>query len=114
MGSVATWRTFQNCLDYFKYFLPMSCGTSLDDDNIWAAAEKYNQDDYFVFMMTGTDDFAYSYVNRRSDKMRNSDYFKEMTDATNGNFLYLIKEGYSHNGLAANEYTYNGLCWFWE
>lgn len=114
MGSVATWRTFQNCLDYFKYFMPMSCGTSLDDDNIWVAAEKYDQDDYFVFMMTGTDDFAYSYDNRRSEKMWDSDYFTEFTDATNGNFLYLTKEGYSHNGLAANEYTYNGLCWFWS
>lgn len=65
IGSVATWRTFQNCLDYFKYFMPMSCGTSLDDDNIWSAAENYEQNDYFVFTMTGTDDFAYSYVNQR-------------------------------------------------
>jgi enterochelin esterase-like enzyme len=27
MGSVTTWRTFQYGLDYFRYFLPMSCGT---------------------------------------------------------------------------------------
>ena len=40
----------------------MSCGTSLDDDNIWEAAENHNQDDFFVFMMTGTDDFAYAVV----------------------------------------------------
>ncbi|MDE6847806.1 MAG: hypothetical protein K2J44_00450 [Ruminococcus sp.] len=40
MGSVATWRTFQNCLDYFKYFMPMSCGTSLDDNNIWDSAKN--------------------------------------------------------------------------
>lgn len=109
MGSVETWRTFQNCLDYFKYFMPMSCGTSLDDDTIWAVAENYSQDDYFVFMMTGTEDFAYSYVNRRSDKMRDSKYFTE-----NQNFIYLIKDGYSHDGRAASEYTYNGLCWFWK
>lgn len=32
MGSVATWRTFQYGLDYFYYFLPMSCGTSLNDE----------------------------------------------------------------------------------
>jgi acetyl esterase/lipase len=30
MDSVATWRTFQYCLDYLRYFLPMSCGASLD------------------------------------------------------------------------------------
>lgn len=114
MGSVATWRTFQNCLDYFKYFMPMSCGTSLDDDNIWSAAENYDQNEYFVFTMTGTEDFAYSYVNQRVQKMRDSDYFTELTAETNGNFVYRIMDGYSHNGLAANTYTYNGLCWFWN
>lgn len=114
MGSVATWRTFQNCLDYFKYFMPMSCGTSLDDDTIWEAAKNYDQDDYFVFTMTGTDDFAYSYVNKRVQKMRDSNYFTELTAETNGNFVYRIKDGYSHNGLAASTYTYNDLCWFWN
>ena len=114
MGSVATWRMFQNCLDYFKYFMPMSCGTSLDDDTIWEAAKNYDQDDYFVFTMTGTDDFAYSYVNQRVQKMRDSNYFAELTAETNGNFVYRIKDGYSHNGYAASTYTYNGLCWFWN
>lgn len=114
MGSVETWRTFQNCLDYFKYFIPMSCGTFLDDDTIWEAAKSYNQDDYFVFSMTGTDEFAYSYVNQRVQKMRNSDYFTELTADTNGNFVYRIMDGYSHNGLAANTYTYNSLRWFWN
>lgn len=114
MGSVETWRTFQNCLDYFKYFMPMSCGTFLDDDTIWEAAKSYNQDDYFVFSMTGTDEFAYSYVNQRVQKMRNSDYFTELTADTNGNFVYRIMDGYSHNGLAANTYTYNSLRWFWN
>lgn len=54
MGSVATWRTFQYALDYFKYFMPMSCGTTLDDDTIFSAADNTDQKDYFVFMMTGT------------------------------------------------------------
>lgn len=114
MGSVATWRTFQNGLDYFKYFMPMSCGTSLDDDTIWEAASNHKQDDYFVFMMTGTDDFAYSYDNQRSSNMRKSDYFTELTAERNGNFAYRIMDGYSHNGMAANTYTYNGLRWFWN
>lgn len=114
MGSVATWRTFQNCLDYFKYFMPMGCGTSLDDNNIWEAAANHNQDDYFVFMMTGTDDFAYSYDNQRSSKMRDSNYFTELTAETNGNFVYRTKDSYSHNDFAANTYTYNGLRWFWN
>lgn len=114
MGSVATWRTFQNCLDYFKYFMPMSCGTSLDDDNIWKSAKNYSQEDYFAFMMVGTEDFSYSYDNNRSEKMRNSDYFTELTENTDGNFAYRIMEGYSHGGVASITYTYNGLCWFWS
>ncbi|MDR1325613.1 MAG: hypothetical protein LBK00_06220, partial [Treponema sp.] len=114
MGSVATWRTFQYCLDYFRYFLPMSCGTSLDEENIFAAAENYDQSDYFVWVITGTNDFAYSYDENRVGKMRNSPYFTESDNAQNGNFAYHVKEGYSHDGLASMEYTYNGLLWFWN
>ena len=104
MGSVATWRTFESCMDYFHYYLPMSCGTTLDDENIFAAAEGRGPEDFFVFIMTGTDDFAYSYVENRVEKMRNSDLFTE-----NVNFAYRVKEGYTHGGLSSMEYTFNGL-----
>jgi hypothetical protein len=114
MGSVATWRAFQYCLDYFRYFLPMSCGTSLDDENIFAADANHDQDDYFVFVITGTNDFAYSYDENRVGKMRNSPYFTESDNGRNGDFAYHVKEGYSHDGLAAMEYTHNGLLWFWS
>lgn len=114
MGSVATWRTFEHALDYFHYFMPMSCGITLDDDTIFSAAENYNPQDYFVFMMTGTSDFAYSYENRRVEKMRNTKYFTEATDEQNGNFVYRVQAGYSHDGFATERYTYNGLCWFWN
>lgn len=113
MGSVATWRTFQYGLDYFRYFLPMSAGTSLNDEEIFAAAEGHDPDDYFVFVMTGTDDFAYSYDTGRTDLMRTSTYFSDVDDNGTGNFAFRVKEGYSHGGTAAIEYTYNGLLWFW-
>jgi acetyl esterase/lipase len=114
MGSVATWRTFQYALDYFRYFLPMSCGTSLDEENIFAAARTRGQSDYFVWVITGTEDFAYQYDENRVELMRNSPYFTETGNGQNGNFAYRVKEGYSHDGLASMEYTYNGLCWFWS
>jgi hypothetical protein len=114
MGSVATWRTFQYGLDYFRYFLPMSCGTSLDEENIFAAAKTHGQSDYFVWVITGTEDFAYRYDENRVEMMRNSPYFTETGNGQNGNFAYRVKEGYSHDGLASMEYTYNGLCWFWS
>ncbi|MDR1530796.1 MAG: hypothetical protein LBS62_01165 [Clostridiales bacterium] len=109
MGSVATWRTFQNCLDYFRYFLPMSCGTSLDEEYIFAAAETHVPSVYFVWLITGTKDFAYSYDESRAGLMRKSPYFTEYA-----NFAYSVKEGYSHDGLASMEYTYNGLSLFWN
>ncbi|MDR1879581.1 MAG: hypothetical protein LBQ78_01435, partial [Tannerellaceae bacterium] len=114
MGSVATWRTFQYGLDYFRYFLPMSCGTSLDDDNIFAAAKDRDQGDYFVWVITGTADFAYSYDGNRVNRMRNSPYFTEADNERDGNFAYRVKEGYAHDGRASMEYTYNGLLWFWH
>ncbi len=114
MGSVATWRTFQNALDYFRYFFPMSCGTTLDDEEIFAAAGKYDKNDYFVWIMTGTADFAYSYVNNRVDKMRNSEYFTEADNELEGNFAYRVKEGYDHGGVSSAEYTYNALRQLWR
>jgi hypothetical protein len=114
MGSVATWRTFQYGLDYVRYFLPMICGTSLEEENIFTAAQTHNQSDYFVWAIAGTEDFVYRYDENRVELMRNSPYFTETGNGQNGNFAYRVKEGYSHDGLAAMEYTYNGLCWFWS
>ncbi|HEY0259461.1 MAG TPA: alpha/beta hydrolase-fold protein [Lacisediminihabitans sp.] len=113
MGAVATWRTFQYALDYFRYFLPMSCGTSLDMDNIVAAAQTRDQADYFVWVITGTEDFAHQYDENRVELMRNSPYFTEADSEQDGNFAYRVRDGYSHDGVAAMEYTYNGLRWFW-
>ena len=115
MGSVATWRTFEHGgLEYFYYFMPMSCGTSMDDDVIQAAARDADPGCYFIWVMTGTQDFAYSYDNNRVDRMRNTAWFTEATAETEGNFTYYVKDGYGHDGTAAMEYSYNGLCWFWN
>lgn len=114
MGAVATWRTFQNGLDYFRYFLPMSCGTSLDPENIFTAAQDRDKADYFVWVITGTEDFARTYDENRANLMRNSPYFAETANEQNGNFAFHLKQGYSHDGRAAMEYTFNGLRWFWN
>lgn len=113
MGSVTTWRTFQYGLDYFRYFIPMSCGTSLNDEAIFAAATGRNPENYFVFVMTGTDDFAFPYDNARTKLMDSISYFSDIDHQDNGNFAFRVKPGYSHSGTAALEYTYNGLKAFW-
>ena len=62
MGSVTTWHTFQYCLDYFRYFMPMSGNLTGDGqfmDQIVRDA-GYGWEDFFIYAMSGTDDFAYS------------------------------------------------------
>lgn len=112
VGSVATWRTFQYAIDYFRYFLPMSCGTSLDD-SIFAGAKGRNPNDYFVFVMTGSNDFAFPYDEARALRFRESSYFSDVDRVAGGNFAFRVKRGYSHDGIAAMEYTYNGMKAFW-
>lgn len=113
MGAVVTWRTFQHGLDYFRYFLPMSCGTSLDMENILAAADTRDPGDYSVWVITGTEDFAYPYDEQRVELMRDSPSFGEVGDGGVENFAFTVKDGYSHDGTAAMEYTYNGMRQFW-
>lgn len=112
MGSVTTWHTFEYCLDEFRYFLPMSCGTTLDDAAIWQAAENHDPSDYFVFIMTGTSDFAYRYDTDRAQRMADTSYFTNVDDSDGGNFAFRVMDGYSHDGTAAMVYTYTGLCAF--
>lgn len=113
MGAVATWRTFQHALDAFRYFLPMSCGTSLDMADVLAAAGPRDPGDFFIGVITGTDDFAHPFDEERVALMRRTAGFVESDDEGAGNFAFRVKDGYAHDGVAATEYTYNGLRWFW-
>jgi hypothetical protein len=113
MGSVATWRTFERGLGQFRYFLPMSCGSVLDDDRIFAAASLGPSRDFFIFIMTGTNDFAYYYEQDRIQRMRQDRGFVDADDSPSGNYAYRVKQGNSHDGVAAMEYTYNGMKAFW-
>ena len=106
MGGIATWRTFQYCLDYFYYFLPMSSDTTLNDEKIFSSAKGRPLDSYFVFLATGTEDYAFEYDDSRAKKMQESEYF------TKTNYRYFLRVGYAHDETASNEYIYNGLMQF--
>lgn len=114
MGAVTTWRTFQNGLDYFRYFLPMSCGTSLDMEVILDAAQERGSSDFFIGVTTGSEDFAYPYDRARVDLLRRSTPFRDSDLERDGNFVFRVKEGYQHDAAAAREYTFNGLSWLWR
>ncbi len=117
MGSVATWRMFEYCLDYFRYFMPMSGSITTDGeymDNI-VKNSGHDWDDFFIVAITGTDDFAASSFERQIESMKNyTDSFRYSDSEKDGNLTYRIKDGYSHDGTASMEYTYNGLMWFWK
>lgn len=118
MGSVTTWYTFVNCLDEFSFFMPMSGAMDYEGDDVDAAvtASGHSPNDFFIYAMTGTDDFEYGHFKRQIEGMLHmpSENFIEADNETDGNLAFRVKEGYSHDGEAAMEYTYNGLRWFWN
>lgn len=73
-------------------------------------------DDFFIFSATGTDDFACSAFKAQIMAMGNvtDGTFRFADNEGEGNLAYLEREGYSHNGIASDEYTYNGLRFFWN
>ena len=113
MGSVTTWYTFVNCLDQFRYFIPSSGAMDYQGDDVDAAvtASGHSPEDFFIFACTGTEDFEYYNF---------SDQMEGMLAQPSGNFVegenivFYVKESYSHSGIAATEYTYNGLLSIWR
>lgn len=118
MGSVNTWCTFRYCLDYFSNFMLMSGNYTTDGEYMaeLVKAQGYDPEDFFIFATSGTDDFAYPAFKAQINAMISVEYgtFKRATNDTEGNVVFLEREGYEHDALANYEYTYNGLCFFWN
>lgn len=117
MGSVNTWCTFRYALDYFRYFMPMS--GSYRDGGAMAQFVKesgHTWNDFFIFSASGTNDFAYSAFKSQIMSMGNETdgVFRFANNEADGNLSFLEREGYSHDGMASDEYTYNGLRFFWN
>ena len=118
MGSVNTWHTFQYCLDYFRWFMPMSGSLTSDGEAMaqMITDQGHTADDFFIYSMSGTDDFAYSSIRGQIEAMeQNGGGMFVATDSLDGgNIAFREREGYSHNSNAANEYTYNGMRLFFN
>lgn len=118
MGSVATWRTFQYCLDSFRYFMPSS-GNLTSDGAYMASMVKeagYTWKDFFIFAASGTNDFAYASFKNQIEAMTEAGdgTFRYADQEKDGNLYFLEQEGGTHSGEYAMEYFYNGLCWIWQ
>lgn len=118
MGSVATWPTFQYCLDYFRYFMPSSGSITSDGEYMASMVTDSGHawSDFFIFAASGTDDFAYSSFKYQIAAMAavEDGTFRYADNEKDGNLYFLEQEGGIHSGEYAIEYFYNGLCWIWQ
>ena len=117
MGSMATWRTFEHSLDYFRYFMSSSGGPVASTETYESVIKNsgHEWDDFFVFAASGTNDFAYSGFKNGIEAMRESDsgLFCFADNEAEGNLYYLESDG-DHSGYYAMLYFYNGLRWIWR
>ncbi len=115
MGSMTTWRTFQYCLEQFRYFMPSSGGPAMSASDYANIIENagYDWDDFFIFAASGTNDFAYSGFKRGIDTMAQTNPFRFADNELDGNLYYLESDG-DHSGYYAMLYFYNGLRWIWK
>lgn len=118
MGSVTTWRTFQHCLDSFRYFLPMSGNVGMNGELMADVVRDsgYDWDDFFIYAISGTDDFAYSAFRSMVESMLavKDGTFRSADNEQNGNLAFREQVGGIHDYNYANQYTYNGLLWLWN
>ena len=117
MGSVNTWCTFRYAMDCFRYFMPMS-GNYTTDGRYMADLVKeqgFGPEDFFLFAMSGPDDFAYSSFKRQIDAMgKVTSTFVYGDTESEGNLAFREMAGYTHGPEASNLYTYNGLQFFFK
>jgi len=121
MGSVTTWYIYINCLDYFKYFLPLSgdcwaitqtAGESkaMETAEYLAQVAKdagYGTKDYYLFCATGDLDIAYPNMLPQMDALKQlTDSFIYSGNPNNGNFYFMICEGGTHAWNWINQYIY--------
>lgn len=116
MGSMNTWHTFEHCLDYFRYFAPSSGGPIGNAEYMADIVRNSGRSasGFFIFTASGTDDFAYSGFKSGVMAMGETEVFTFADSEQDGNLSFREREGYVHDGSAANEYMYNALRLFWN
>jgi|GEM_PF-181184 len=124
MGSVCTWYTYINCLDYIKYYMPLSgdCWALTGDASNEKSKETaelladvarksgYKPQDYMLFSATGSADIAYPNLKPQIDEMKKiTDTFIYSSDTTKGNLYFMVCEDGTHAWNFVNQYIYNIL-----
>lgn len=121
MGAVTTWYAFDETLDAFRWFMPISgdcwslgrfAGMNRPDETAAYLAEKVQQSPYtgtgfYIWAASGTNDSAYSEIWLQIEGMaRLGDVFNKT------NMTFHQKEGARHEFRPIPEYLYNALPFF--
>jgi endo-1,4-beta-xylanase len=109
-----------NCIDYVKYYIPLSGGHwSFAGDNPAEQAnamaellKAHNMDsrDFYILGATGSADFAYPGMKQWMDALEeHGDPFIFNSDLTIGNCYFMVGENGTHAWNFINQYLYNIL-----
>lgn len=105
MGSVNTWRTFENALEYFYYFNPMSGSSGIKTQELVHMLEK-KKEEFFIYAVSGTEDFAYkAFKEQILSLCRQAPHIFIPEE----NIIFRERKGGVHDYHAIYEYTYNAL-----
>ncbi|MBD5560368.1 MAG: hypothetical protein HDQ87_08460 [Clostridia bacterium] len=115
MGSVTTWRVFENCMAYFRYFAPASgnAGSGV----YWAdvvTQQGFKADDFLIIAATGTNDFNGRPFASLMEDMAQQPIFHEGFSGSDVNLVFRIGEGEGHDSHAASRYMYNAMACLWH
>ena len=128
MGSVCTWWTFCQALDLFRYYVPTSgdcwaLGTQAGLSNPSGTAQYladalhasgYGMRDFYIHVITGSNDIAEPMLTAQTDAMRQLPEFSFGTDKSTNNIYYAVLPGGSHTLTYACQYAYNALLHLWK
>lgn len=121
MGAVTTWYAFDETLNAFRYFMPVSgdcwslgrfAGMNRPDDTAAYLAERVQQSPYagtgfYIWAASGTNDSAYREILLQIEGMaRLNNMFNT------ANMTFHQKEGARHEFRPIPEYLYNALPFF--
>ncbi len=123
MGAVTTWSVFENCLDEFAYFMPMSgdcwslgmtAGSSKSTQTAQHLADKVAEsgktaEDFFIYSGCGTSDSANPNLTPQVNAMKLlTDTFQYCDNFVNGNLYQCVVPG-GHDVNTVNQILYNGV-----
>jgi len=129
MGGGTTWYAFTDNLDIIASFAPLS-------GDLWAIEMRggqtktketveylvnvikesgYTPDDYKIFAATGVEDIANPNLTPQVEEMKKyPEFFRFSEDLSEGNFHYILQEGYEHAYTRVAEYLYNFLPYLFQ